>query len=251
MTPRPNALIFAASGAIAAGAARALARNGFTVHLSARRPEPLAGLKAEIESDGGSATTAIVDATHEADVRAYVDAVVAEHGPIHTVFNGIGGRPSELAYPKRVSKLSVAEFLQPIDLIVGSQFLTARIAGETMARTGGGVIVLLTATLSTASFAHMTGITTAMTAVEGLGRALSADFGPSNIRVNVIRGSAMPETRTIQETFAGIQNLADGPSPQSRSLTVADTADAVAFLASASASAISGQVVTVATGSLV
>jgi len=64
----------------------------------------------------------------------------------------------------------------------------------------------------------------------------------------------MPETRTIQETFAGQARIQGGESPMSppplgRPITVAETADAVAFVARASG--VTGQVLTVCAGGFV
>ena len=71
----------------------------------------------------------------------------------------------------------------------------------------------------------------------------------------------MPETRTIQETGAGCARLlpiaepADRPMgsdiPLRRPITVAEIAQTAAFLASAGASGMSGQIVTVCAGAFV
>lgn len=75
----------------------------------------------------------------------------------------------------------------------------------------GGAILTLSATLSGSAFAHVAGISAAFGAVEVTTQSLAAEFGPRGIRVNCVRGSAMPETRTIRETFAGQAALRDAP----------------------------------------
>jgi 3-oxoacyl-[acyl-carrier protein] reductase len=118
-----------------------------------------------------------------------------------------------------------------------------------------GSIVMLSATLSGMTAQHMAGISAACGAVESLTRALAGDFGPAGIRVNCVRASAMPETRTIQETSAGVIALGSPPQmaipPLGRPITVTETANAVAFLASDAASGITGQIVTVCVGAFV
>ncbi|NDJ60854.1 MAG: SDR family oxidoreductase, partial [Chloroflexi bacterium] len=104
--------------------------------------------------------------------------------------------------------------------------------------------------------AHMAGITAACGAVEALARSLAGEFGPAGVRVNVVRGSGMPETRTIQETTAGQIDISGQPPqmslpPLGRPITVAETAATAAFLMSDEASGMTGQVVTVCAGSFV
>lgn len=85
--------------------------------------------------------------------------------------------------------------------------------------------------------------------------SLAGEFGPAGVRVNCVRGSGMPETRTIQETGAGVAALGRPPSmslpPLGRPITVADTASTAAFLASDLASGMTAQIVTVCAGAFV
>ncbi len=92
-------------------------------------------------------------------------------------------------------------------------------------------------------------------------RSLAGEFGPRGVRVNCVRDSAMPETRTIQETFAGQAAIlgmepaammaAMQAPPLGRPVTAEDTAGLVAFLASDAAGGMTGQVVTVCAGQFV
>jgi NAD(P)-dependent dehydrogenase (short-subunit alcohol dehydrogenase family) len=134
---------------------------------------------------------------------------------------------------------------------VGSQFLTAREAARVMAP--GGAILTLSATLSGSAFAYMAGISAACGAVEVMTQALAAEYGPRGIRVNCVRGSAMPETRTIRDTGAGQAALRDAQMAMSlpllcRPITVEETAKAAVFLASDLASGLTAQMVTVCAG---
>jgi NAD(P)-dependent dehydrogenase (short-subunit alcohol dehydrogenase family) len=120
----------------------------------------------------------------------------------------------------------------------------------------GGAIVTLSATLSGMTAANMAGISAACSAIEGMTRALAGEFGPAGVRANCVRGSAMPETRTIQETVAGQIAVTGKPPamalpPLGRPISVDETAKAAAFLASDFASGMTGQVVTVCAGAFV
>ncbi|MEM9068057.1 MAG: SDR family oxidoreductase [Myxococcota bacterium] len=243
-----RAVIFAASGAIASGVARAYARHGATVYVSAKRP--VDDLVDELRELGASAFGAVVDATDETAVRNYLTAI-AKEGRIDTVFNGIGGRPQTLGYPARSLETSLDAFDLPFSQIVRSQFLTSREAIRCMEN--GGSVVLLSATLSAMAASQMANLSSACGAIEALGRSLAGEFGPNGVRVNCVRGSAMPETRTIQETGAGQAALNDTPPtfgvpPLGRPISVEDTARAAVFLASDLASGVTAQTLTVCAG---
>lgn len=251
-----NVLVFAATGAIASGFAHRAAREGAHVYLSGRNEAKLKEIASSIRADGGNATIDVVDATDAAAVGAYVERVAQASGHIDVVFNGIGGRPVDLGYPELSTTTSLEHFMIPLNVVVGSQFLTAREAGKYMMKQGSGSIVILSATLSGMTAANMAGISAACGAVEALTRALAGEFGPAGVRVNCVRGSGMPETRTIQETGAGQVALTGKPPqmmlpPLGRRITVAETASAAAFLASDLASGMTGQVVTVCAGAFV
>ena len=248
-----NALIFAASGAIAGGVARELGRQGARLFLSSHREGALDALLAELHGAGVEAHRATVDATDEAAVSGYLDTLEAEGREAHVAFNGIGGAPASLGYPARADEQPLADFLLPLQRIVGSQFLTAREAGRRMAQRGGGSVILLSATLSGGCFSYMAGISAACGAVEAMGRSLAGEYGPQGVRVNCVRGSGMPETRTIQQTVEGQARLRGEPMsmtppPLGRPTSVADTARAVAFLASDLSSGMTAQRVTVCGG---
>lgn len=177
-----NVLVFAATGAIGSAAARQLAAAGATVWLSARDHTALEALAKTIHNDGGQANVDVVDATDETQVARYVDRV-AEHGPIGAVFNPIGLHVTEGGWARPSSTVTQDLFQRPIDVIVWSQFLTARTAATHMSSTGGSVI-LLSASVSTYPTPCMATIAAASGAVEALARNLAAEYRPSGIRVN-------------------------------------------------------------------
>lgn len=253
MLTEKHALVFAATGGIGSGVARAFAREGAHVWLSGRDAAALDALAGAIKADGGSTSADVVDATDSAAVSAYVDRVAASAGRVDVVFNAIGGRPATLGYPADSATQDFDLFLKPLQIILGSTFLTARAAAPHMARQGGGSILTLSASLSDGSFGFMAGISAACGGIEAMTRSLAGEFGPAGVRVNCVRTTAMHETRTIRETSAGIARLV-GIEPEAalpalgslrRPLTVAETAATAAFLASDAASGITGQVVNV------
>lgn len=252
-----HAVIFAAAGAIGSEVARTFAREGAQVWLSGRNRAALEQLAREIESQGGKACVDVVDALDSDAVDAYIDGIARQTGRIDAVFNGIGGRPAELGYPAKSTLTPLADFMLPLERILGSTFLTSRAAGRQMMVQGSGSIITLSATLTGMTAGYMANITATCGAIEALTLSLAGEFGPAGVRVNCLRGSAMPETRTIQETFAGQAALYGGAMPPmtlpplGRPISVGETAATAAFLASDLASGMTGQVVTVCAGQFV
>lgn len=251
-------LVFAAGGAIAGEVASQAAGAGATVHLAGRTDDNLRQRAALINSEGGTVgELRVLDATQPEEVDAFTDVVASRHG-VHGVFNGIGPRSADAAYATPAGDLPYEKFLLPLEIVVGSQFLTSRAAARQMASPGS--IVLLTASLSGVALPMMAGITAACGAVEALTRALAAEYGAAGIRVNCVRGDAMPETRTIRETSALMaramgQEPSDGnpqgpPTLLGRSVTVADTAAEVIHLLSDFSPGITAQVRDVTAGTV-
>src|SRR4029450_8693468 len=118
------------------------------------------------------------------------------------LLTAIGPRAALAGYATPSTRLPVDTFLLPLTLIVGSQFLTARVAARRMAAQGRGPIVTLSASLSGGFVPFMAGITAACGAVEAMTRSLAAEFGPDGVRLDCVRAGGMPETRTIRQALS-------------------------------------------------
>ena len=250
------AVVFAATGAIGSKVAQTLAREGAHVCISGRNGEKLKEVAALIRESGGQVSTEILDATDETTITHYIDHITIEAGHIDITFNAIGGRPHSLHYPERAADHTLDTFLTPLHHILGSIFLTSRAVGEQMIKQGHGSIITLSATLSGMTAAHMSNLSATCGAIEAMTRSLAGEYEPAGIRVNCVRASAMPETRTIQETAAGQTAITGQPiepshPPLARPITVTETANSVAYLASDMASGITAQTLTVCGGSFV
>jgi NADP-dependent 3-hydroxy acid dehydrogenase YdfG len=84
------ALVTGASSGIGAATAKALAAQGASVALLARRADRLTELKADIDSAGGSALIAPVDVTDAEQVSAAVERAAAEFGRLDILVNNAG-----------------------------------------------------------------------------------------------------------------------------------------------------------------
>ncbi len=84
------ALVTGASSGIGDAAARALAAEGATVALVARRKDRLDALAAKITNGGGKALAIGADVTNESEARDAVERAVRELGRLDTVVNNAG-----------------------------------------------------------------------------------------------------------------------------------------------------------------
>ncbi len=256
------AVVFAASGAIAGAVAKSLAEHGAKVYLSARDSIAVNMLADDIKQNDGWAQANEVDAMNETEIENYIKTIVAENGKLDIVFNGIGVRPSKSDYGMYTTQISFEQFMKPIETHVGSQFLTSRICAKYMMQTQSqGTILTLTASLSRLKLPFMAGVTAACTAIEGLTRVMSAEFGQAGIKVICINPTSLIETRTIQETNAasaksmGIPTEALGQMLSSQYLlkkspTLKDVGQTAAFLVSDAGAVFNSHIMDVDFGSM-
>jgi NAD(P)-dependent dehydrogenase (short-subunit alcohol dehydrogenase family) len=255
------AAIFAASGAVGSEVARAFARDGARVHLSARRAEALEDLASEIREDGGVAFAETVDAMDRPAVDDWLGRIREEAGRLDVVFNAIGVTPARGGYGTPAVALDLETFMVPIQQHLGSQFLTSRAAAGIMAKQGHGVILLLSASLAKEARPFMTGISAACAAIEGLTRSLAAELGPAGVRVLCLRPGALFETKTIQQTIeanartAGMEpevfgRLIKEGSLMRRAPSLQEVSRVAALLVSDRTAPMTGQVINASCGSV-
>jgi NAD(P)-dependent dehydrogenase (short-subunit alcohol dehydrogenase family) len=131
-----------------------------------------------------------------------------------------------------------------------------------MMETKSGVILTLTATPSRSAAPLVGGMAPAWAAVEALTRDLAAEVGQHGVRVVCLRPAGIPETETIAVVFGlharalGItredfQALMEGQTLRRRLQTLAEVANVAAFIASDQASAMTGTVANLSSGSIV
>jgi len=259
---RKVAAIFAANGAISSAVAKSFSQEGAIVYLTGRNIAELENLAEKIRQSGGIAKTAVVDACDEDAIDHFLKTVVEEQNQLDIVFNGIGVRPSDSGYGTPTSMLAFEQFMKPIEVHVGSQFLTSRLAAKYMIQTEScGTILTLTSSLSRMKVPFMTGFLAACTAVEGLTRGLATEYGRNGIKVICLNPTALYETRTIKETTEANAKLM-GISPEQwnaqlsqqyllgRSPTLQEVGEVAAFLASDKGAVLNSHIIDVDAGSM-
>ena len=256
-----RAVVFGGGGSIGAAVARELASEGAEVFLAGRSSTSVEAVAEQITAAGGRAHAEVVDALDAAAVDDYLATRRRQAGSIDIEFNATGPRISEYGHGKPALELSVEEFMTAVATVLRSQFITARAAARHMVDQASGVIIFLTATPGRLPVPGASGIGAAYGAVESLMRTMAIELGPAGIRVVCLRTTPIrtrDRSRTASELRAkalnitvdqAVARLAEGTmlkvSPQT-----ADTARAVAFLASDRARMMTGTVLNASAGAV-
>ncbi len=208
------AVVFAATGAIGRQVAMAFAKEGASVCVSGRDGAAAEAVAAQIRAGGGQAHAARVDATDEGQVEEYFEQIENSVGAVDLAMNAIGIRAPDGAYGTPCTALSYEQFMLPIHVHAGSQFLTARAAARRMAPRGRGVILMLSASLGAEARPFMAGVSAACAAIESLTRSFAADLSPGGVRVLGLRPGPIVATRTIRDTLIANAQTAGMPLEQ-------------------------------------
>ena len=171
-----NIIIFGATGAIGRSIAHQLHSEGASLFLAARDDEECATLAAQLGARHGH-----FSASDEASISAIV-AKAQQEGPITGLIWAVG---SILLKP--LAKLTANDFDATFQVNVTSAALAIQAAAPSLKQAQGSVL-LFSSVAASQGFTNHAAIGAAKAGVEGLAKALAAEFSP-DVRVNVIAPS--------------------------------------------------------------
>ncbi|PPK66698.1 SDR family oxidoreductase [Actinokineospora auranticolor] len=240
------ALVTGASRGIGLAIATALAREGASVALSGRKPEPLDAAVAEVAAAvPGAAVIGIPGNTGQDEDRAHVvDRTVAELGGLDVLVNNTGINPVGAA----LMDADLNAVRKVFDTNVVGTLGFVQLAHRAWMAEHGGAVVNVASVAGLRSTGVLSAYGASKAALIRLTEELAWQLGPG-IRVNAVAPGVV-KTRFAQALYTGREAEAGSVYPMKRLGTPEDVADLVTFLATDKASWITGETIRVDGGLL-
>jgi NAD(P)-dependent dehydrogenase (short-subunit alcohol dehydrogenase family) len=232
-----TALVTGAARGLGRAIAVALAQSGARVALGLRNLKEDGGVAAEIKALGGEVLPLQMDMTSLDQIRHAVDAVVANFGRLDILVNNAGVAPDNPAENVREE-----DFDLTLDINLKGTFFASQAAGRIMIRQNGGCIINMSSQAGFAALPTESVYCMTKAGISHLTKCLAVEWGKYNIRVNAVAptfintpGTAPalsdPEFRAdVIERIAALHRIGEP----------VEVAGAVVFLASSTASLITG-----------
>jgi len=235
-------VITGATGALGGAAARGLAEHGANLTLSGANLEGLEALRTEL---GGAAPEQVARRpdTPE-DAEAIVGAAVKRFGRLDGLVVGSG-----MNHVAPIVDMAMADFERVMDANVRGSWLMCQAVGRQLIKQGeGGSVVLVSSTRG--KLGHPAGYSAycpSKAAVDLLGKALAAEWGGQQIRVNVIAPTVFRSELTgwmyaDDEKGRKVREAMLSRIPLGRLAEPADFIGALLYLLSGASSFMTGQV---------
>jgi len=175
------ALITGASAGIGRACALALAEEGTTLVLTARRDGRLVELQEKIRAIGGKAVSVIGDAREEETAIQAVQAAVKNFGRLDILINDTG-----VGNYKNLVETTAEEYDEMMDTNVRSTFLFSRHAVPVMIEQESGTILIISSMAGIYGFAREAVYCATKFAQVGFAQALDKELRQQGIKVGVI-----------------------------------------------------------------
>ena len=196
MTRKPVCLVIGAGDALGSSIAKRFAREGFHICVARRTADKLAGLKAAIEAQGGTAAAFSCDARREEEVGALFDQIERDHGEIEVAVHNVGGNVRE-----SILEMTAQKFFKTWEMACMTGFLTGREAARRMAPRGHGTILFTGATASMRGGAMFAGFSAGKAGLRMVAQSIARELGPKGIHVGHIVIDGGIDTAFIRQNF--------------------------------------------------
>jgi 3-oxoacyl-[acyl-carrier protein] reductase len=242
------ALVTGSSSGLGVQFARALADNGASVALVARRADRLSALRDEIEARGGRAVAIEADATDRATMLRAFDTAEAALGTVTILVNNAGVAQKAL----RAVDVTPEEWRRVLSLDMDAVFYWAQEGARRMlAAKTQGAIINIASVLGFGVSKSVAAYATAKASVIQITKSLAVELAFKGVRVNAIApGWFVTEINdTYLESDAGKQLIRD--IPMGRFGETGDLDGALLLLASNAGRYITGATIVVDGGQVV
>jgi NAD(P)-dependent dehydrogenase (short-subunit alcohol dehydrogenase family) len=238
-----RAIITGGGSGIGRGAALRFAAEGATVLVVGRSPDNIAETAELVRAQGGTAHHFVADVTVEVDVAALAAYALDVLGGWEIIFANAGTTDHDVPFFEQTVK--AWEDCWRGNVI--SAFLTVKHLGPYLKEAGTGSVIMMSSAGSLRANAGTIAYGTAKAAVNSLVMGAANFFAGTGVRVNGI-ASGLVETKLTKSAFdyaraKGVEHKMGGITPLRRTGTVEEIAGVAAFLASADAGFITGQLI--------
>lgn len=232
------AIVTGAGQGIGRGIALALAKEGCSVVVSDMKEETCTEVAREVEALGVKALAVRCDVSSKQDVTDLFAKTKEHFGRLDVLVNNAG------IYPfLPFESMEESDFDHVMDVNLKSVFLCCKEAVKMLP--SGGRIISISSIASLVGFEGLAHYCASKSGINGLTRVLALELAKRNITVNAVAPGviATPGASGLTDEEGMKQEIA--MIPAARQGTPEDIASAVVFLASATSSYITGQVVVV------
>lgn len=236
----PTAIVTGASYGIGRASALALAQSGWHLVLTDLHPDSLAPVIAEAQDMGVSAHAVALDLNAADTLHAWVAEIGRSHPGLGLLVNN-AGVPS---LSKPATQTSAADWDAVMNVnLKGTFFLTTAFGAWLIARGRGGAVVSLSSTHGSVGLAGASVYGISKAGISHMTRMLAIEWAAHGIRVNAIApGTTLTESRAPRLSEPVKRDSMLARIPIGRFGHAQEMGQAVAYLASAQASYITGQI---------
>jgi 3-oxoacyl-[acyl-carrier protein] reductase len=234
------ALVTGGSRGIGRAICLELAMRGATVIVNFNRSSDAANeVVSAIESGGGTATALQADVSNADQVAALFKQVIADQGTIDILVNNAG-----MTRDNVIMMMKPDDFDTVLNTNLRSCWLCCKAAARLMMRKRTGSIINITSVVGIAGNGGQTNYAASKAGIIGLTKSLAKEVAVRGIRVNAV-APGFVDTDMTADLSDELKGAAVDAIPLGRMGAPRDIAKAVAFLASADASYITGQTLVV------
>jgi 3-oxoacyl-[acyl-carrier protein] reductase len=234
------ALVTGGSRGIGRAIALELGRRGAQVVLSFAGNEAAAAETVKAIADaGGKAKAVRFDVADSEACSKAVDEVVKEFGGLHVLVNNAG-----VAIDGLLMRFKDEDWDKTLDTNLKGAFALMRAASRPMMKQRGGAIVNVSSIVGEMGNAGQAAYAASKAGLIGLTKSIARELASRNIRVNAVTPGFITTDMTAALS-AELKEKMAAQIPLSRIGNAEEVASAVAFLASESASYITGEVLKV------
>ena len=226
------AVVTGGASGIGESASRRFVEAGWTVAIGDRDEA-----RGKVVADEIGATFHRLDVAVETEVEAFTEAIYGQFGRTDALVNSAG----LLQNPVRLAELEMAEFDRIHNVNVRGTLLVNRSFSTRMAAAGSGAIINL-CSLTTFRPSGQIAYALGKAALKMLTELMAAELGPQGVRVNAVAPgyTLTPAMRAKIDKGERDPRLVEEKSALRRFVRPQEVAEAILFLCSDAASAITG-----------